>query len=117
MVRANRQRMKTSGRQRSRSRQCAFMAGIGSWAISTAWLVACDPSTLQRPVGALVGITALAALGSSAVIVEVRRSLSAHVATCTEEAHFRWVLLWAVVLFVLQFTGVQQALGPAPQPL
>jgi hypothetical protein len=93
------------------------MAGIGSWAISTAWLVACDSSALQRPVGPLIGITALAALGSSAVILEVRRSLSANVAICTDEAHFRWVLVWAVVLFVLQFTGVHQALGPVPEAL
>jgi hypothetical protein len=110
--------MQAYGRQPSRNRQCAFIAGIGSWAISTVWLVASfDSSPLQPPLAALVGITALGALGSSAVIVEVRRSLMRHVATWTEQAHFRWVLFWAVVLFVLQFTGIDQALGPVPELL
>ena len=30
------------------------------------------------------------------------------------EPHFRSVVVWAVVLFVLQLTGIQQALGPVP---
>jgi hypothetical protein len=55
-------------------------------------------------------MTALGALGSSAVVVEVRRSLMRQ--GWTDQVHFRWILFWAVVLFVLQFTGINQAIGP-----
>jgi hypothetical protein len=103
--------VKTYVRQPSRVRQCAFLAGIGLWAISTAWLLALfDSSHSQFPVAALAGIAAVSALGSSAVLVEIRRSLTGHV-----EAHVRSILFWAIVLFVLQLTGIHQALGPLPE--
>jgi hypothetical protein len=105
------QRVKTKVRQPSRSRQCAFIAGVGLWAISAAWLLALfDSSHSQLPIAALAGIAAVSALGSSAVLVEIRRSLMGHV-----QAHVRSVLFWAVVLFVLQLTGIHQALGPLPE--
>jgi hypothetical protein len=102
--------MKTCDREPSHPRQCAFIAGVASWAISAAWLLALlDSSPSQWPGTALAGIAAISALGSSAVLVEVRRSLTGDV-----QAHFRSVLLWAVALFLLQLTGIQQALGPVP---
>ncbi|HKQ28093.1 MAG TPA: hypothetical protein VJT77_05795 [Burkholderiales bacterium] len=90
----------------------ALIAGVGSWALSTAWLLSLfDSSPSPWPVAALAGIAAVSALGSSLVLVEVRRSFQAR----PVETHIGSVLVWAVVLFVVQLTGIHQALGPLPE--
>ena len=94
------------------NRRAAFLAGIGFWTLSIVWLAPLFDSPPASPVTNLVALAICAALATSAVLLEVRRSLVAPAAALGDGSHFRWVLFWASVLFVLQFTGMKQALPP-----
>jgi hypothetical protein len=96
--------------QRSVNRQRAFIGAVAAWSISTAWFVFLFQSApLQWPLAALVVAAAIGALGSSGVVVEVRRSLVPGVAGWTDQVHLRWVIFWAVVFFIVKFTGISLA--------
>jgi hypothetical protein len=93
-------------------RRRLFNCALAAWVCSTAWLLLLfHPAPSQWPTAALVMATALGALGSAGVILELRRSLVPSAASWTDQAHLRWVLLWAAVFFVVQYTGIAIALA------
>ena len=96
----------------SLNRKRLLNCAVAAWLFSTAWFVLLfHPSPSQWPAAALVMATALGALGSSGVVVEVRRSLVPSAVAWTDQVHFRWVLVWAAVFFAVQFTGIAIALA------
>ena len=96
----------------SLQRKRLFNCAVAAWLFSTAWFVLLfHPTPSQWPTAALITATALGALGSAGVVVEVRRSLVPCAVAWTDQVHFRWVLVWAAVFFVVQFTGISIALA------
>jgi hypothetical protein len=87
-------------------RKRAFVAAIAAWTLSTAWFAALLHSPLSHwHAGDVFLAAALGALGSAGVLVEVRRSLVPG-AAWTDQAQLRWVLFWAAMLFVVQYSGI-----------
>ena len=93
------------------NRKNLFFGGLAAWTLSTAWLfLFFQHAPHQWPLDAVILATAAGAFGSSAAILELRRAVSSDGAAWTDEVHMRWVGIWAVVFFVVQFIGISLAL-------
>lgn len=95
----------------SPNRRRLFTLAIAAWAFFAAWfIVLFQPTPAQWPLAALITATGLGALGTAAVVVEVRRTLAPGASAWTDEVHRRRVAFWAAVLFVIKLTGISLAI-------
>jgi hypothetical protein len=92
-------------------RRRAYVCAIAAWALSIVWLaVLLQRAPAQWSVAAFGSATALGAPAIAAVVVEIARSIWPRLSNWSDRTHFRWVAIWAVILFVVQFTGITMAI-------
>jgi hypothetical protein len=90
----------------SPKRKQALMWGFGAWLAS----VVCVALLFQSPPPGwpwtiVIGATAAGALGSAFLFVEFARLIRPR-PHWNDQVHFRWVLVCAAVLFVIQLAGI-----------
>ena len=88
-------------------RRHLFVGGLTAWTLSTTWFfVLFHAAPSQWPVASVILAAALGAFGSAAALLELRRALVPSGASWSDQEHLRWVLFWASIVFVIQFTGI-----------